>query len=42
MPGTHDLRHIHATTLQVSGVAAAASFGRIGECSLPAPQRVGL
>ena len=27
----HDLRHLHATTLQVSGVASAASFGSIRE-----------
>jgi integrase len=37
----HDLRHAHASWLQMSGVAAAASFGRIGERSLPAPQRAG-
>src|ERR1019366_9512905 len=37
----HELRHTCLTRLQVSGVAAAASFGRIGECSLPAPQRAG-
>ena len=38
----HDLRHLHATTLQVSGVALDASFGSSGEWWLPAPQRIGL
>ena len=38
----HDLRHLHATTLQVSGVAFDASFGSSGERWLPAPQRRGL
>jgi integrase len=38
----HDLRHLHATTLQVSGVAAAASFSRSGERTLPAVQRAAL
>jgi len=35
----HDLRHTHATLLQMSRVAPAASFGRSGERALPAAQR---
>jgi integrase len=31
----HDLRHLHATTLQVSGVASGASFGGSRECRGP-------
>jgi hypothetical protein len=38
----HDLRHVHATTLQVSGVASAASFGSSCERRLPAKQRAAL
>jgi integrase len=32
----HDLRHIHATTLQMGRVASDASFRRIRECVWPA------
>jgi hypothetical protein len=32
----HDLRHPHATTLQMSGVALGASFCEVGEHALPA------
>lgn len=32
---THRLRHSVATELQVSGVASAASFGRLCDCRLP-------
>jgi hypothetical protein len=38
----HDLRHLHATTLRVSGVAATASFGEGGERALPTVQRAAL
>jgi hypothetical protein len=38
----HDLRHLHATTLQVSGIASDASFGAPGERVLPGLQREGL
>ncbi len=38
----HDLRHLHATTLQMSGVASSASFASFGERALPGPQRVAL
>jgi hypothetical protein len=38
----HDLRHVHATTLQVSGVATAASFDGSGERALTAMQRAAL
>jgi integrase len=37
-----ELRHTRATLLQVSGVAAAASFGGSGEHALPAVQRAAL
>jgi integrase len=37
----HDLRHTHATILQVSGVAPAASFGSSRERPAPALQRAG-
>jgi integrase/recombinase XerD len=40
--GIHQLRHAHATELKVSGVAAAASFSRSGERTLPAVQRAAL
>jgi integrase len=35
----HDVRHTHATILQVSGVASAASFSSSCERRLPAEQR---
>jgi integrase len=38
----HDLRHIHATTLQIGRIASDASFGRLREHALPAPQRAAL
>ena len=38
----HDVRHSYTTAEEVSGVAAAASFGRSGECALPAVQRAAL
>jgi hypothetical protein len=38
----HDLRHLHATTLQMSRVASAASFGRSREHVLSAAQRAAL
>jgi len=38
----HGLRHSHKTWMEVSGVAAAASFGRSGERALPAVQRTAL
>ena len=38
----HDLRHAHASWLQVSGVASAASFGSLRERTLPAVQRAAL
>ena len=38
----HDLRHTHATLLQVSGVASAASFDNLRERTLPAAQRAAL
>jgi len=38
----HDLRHGCATFLQVSGVAATASFGEGGERALPAVQHAAL
>ena len=38
----HDLRHTHATILQMSGVASGASFGRSSERALPAVQRAAL
>jgi hypothetical protein len=37
----HQARHSLATSLQMSSVAASASFGRSREHSLPAPQRTG-
>ena len=38
----HMLRHTFVTTMQMSGVAAAASFGGSGERTLPAVQRAAL
>ena len=38
-PRLHDFRHTFAVRTQVSGVAAAASFRRSGERTLPAVQR---
>ena len=38
----HDVRHSYATAKQMSGVAAAASFGGSGERALPAVQRAAL
>ncbi len=38
----HDLRHVHATILQIGGVAPGASFGRVSEHALPAVQRTAL
>lgn len=35
----HDLRHVHASWLQMSGVAAAASFDGTGQRAPPALQR---
>jgi integrase len=32
----HDARHTAATVLEMSGIASAASFGKIGERLLPA------
>jgi integrase len=37
----HDLRHPHATTLQMSDVASSASFSNLCEHALPAAQRGG-
>jgi integrase len=37
--GLHDLRHVHAMTLQGRGVASDATFGRSREHALPAAQR---
>jgi integrase len=37
----HDLRHLYATTLQVSGVASDATFGWLSERLLPGAQRGG-
>jgi integrase len=44
LPGIHfhDLRHAGNTLTEVSGVAAAASFGGSGERALPAVQRAAL
>ena len=38
----HMLRHTYVTTMQVSGVASAASFGSLREHALPGPQRAAL
>lgn len=38
----HDLRHAHATLLQMSNVASGASFGSLREHALPAAQRAAL
>ena len=40
--GLHQLRHLYASALQVSGVASAASFGSLRERTLPAVQRAAL
>lgn len=40
-PRIHDLRHTFAVTTQVSGVAATASFDKIGKRLPPALQRTG-
>ena len=38
----HDLRHLHATTMQIGRIASDASFGTLREHALPAAQRAAL